>query len=198
MGQGDYYVNSTAYLVARAFAWQEILRRRMASYDYAELYARLEALTEAFAHGGRGFQVFRLEQTEVGERLIAAPDHDDAACMSLSDFLDRIEQDELPRWLSVLRTRVTALLERPVDELCRTASIDRALVEVLAFLDPRRRWRPRATSEAIDVATIVEQWLAGEMVPPERAQALLAQAANAGLAPKPPVAAGADRGGSAG
>ncbi len=198
MGQGDYYVNSTAYLVARAFAWQEILRRRMASYDYAELYARLEALTEAFAHGGRGFQVFRLEQTEVGERLIAAPDHDDAACMLLSDFLDRIEQDELPRWLSVLRTRVTALLERPVDELCRTASIDRALVEVLAFLDPRRRWRPRATSEAIDVATIVEQWLAGEMVPPERAQALLAQAANAGLAPKPPVAAGADRGGSAG
>lgn len=43
IGQGDYYINSTAYLVARAFAWQEILRRRMASYDYAELDARLES-----------------------------------------------------------------------------------------------------------------------------------------------------------
>ena len=123
IGQGDYYIHSTAYLVARAFAWQEILRRRMASYDYAELYARLELLTEAFSHGGRGFQVFRLEQTEIGERLITVFDDDNAACMSLSGFLDQMEQDDPPRWLSELRRRVTELLDHPVKELCRTARV---------------------------------------------------------------------------
>jgi hypothetical protein len=198
MGQGDHYIDSTAYLVARAFAWQEILRRRMASYDYAELYERLESLTEAFSHGGRGFQVFRLEQTEIGERLIAALDDDNVVCMSLSDFLDRIEQDDPPRWLTVLRTRVTSLLERPVDELCRTARIDRALIEVLVFLDPQRRWRPQVASEAIDVTTIVENWRAYDWVTPERAKGLLAQAANAGLAPPLPVTAVTDRDGSVG
>jgi hypothetical protein len=147
--------------------------------------------------GGRGFQVFRLEQTEIGERLISAFDDDNAACMSLSDFLDQCEQDHPPRWLSVLRKRVTALLEQPEGELCRTARIDRELIAVLAFLDPQRRWRPKDASEAIDVTTIVEDWRANHWVTPERANGLLAQAANAGLAPPPPVAAVTDRDGNA-
>lgn len=193
MGQGDYYINSTAYLVARVFAWQEILRRRFASYDYAEIYTRLESLTEAFSHGSRGFQVFRLEQTEIGERLIAAFDDDNAACMSLSDFLDWIEQKDPPRWLSVLRERAVALLERPEDELVRAALIDRALIDMLTFLDPRSRWRPRDAG-AIDVTAVVERWLAENKISPERAQALLVQAANAGLVPQPAVVPVRDRG----
>lgn len=188
MGQGDYYINSTAYLVARVFAWQEILRRRFASYDYAELYARLESLTEAFSHGSRGFQVFRLEQTEIGERLIAVFDDDNAACISLSDFLDWIEQKDRPRWLSVLLERAVALLERPDHELVRTALIDRELIDVLAFLDPRWRWRPR-DARAIDVTAIVEQWLGEDKITSERAQDLLVEAAGAGLAPQPAVVA---------
>ena len=102
-----------------------------------------------------------------------------------------------PRWLSVLRKRVTALLEQPEGELCRTARIDRKLIAVLAFLDPQRRWRPKDASEAIDVTTIVEDWRANHWVTPERANGLLAQAANAGLAPPPPVAAVTDRDGNA-
>jgi hypothetical protein len=188
IGRGDYYVNSTAYLIARAFAWQELLRRRMASYDYAELYARLEALTEAFSHGGRGFQVFRLEQTEIGERLISAFDDDNkAACMSFSDFLDRCEQADQPRWLSTLRERATYLLDHPVKELCRTARMDRALIEVVVFLDPQQRWRPQVSSEAINVSTIVEQWRKEDRITSEAAADLLAQAASTGLTPRPPV-----------
>jgi hypothetical protein len=186
IGQGDYYIHSTAYLVARAFAWQEILRRRMASFDYAELYARLESVTEAFAHGGPGFQVFRLEQTEIGERLITAFDNDNAACMSLSEFLDQMERDDPPRWLSELRRRVTELLDHPVKEMCRTARMDRALIEVLEFLDPHRRWRPQVASAAIDVGAIVKRLLADDRITPERAKELLAQAAADGLTPRPP------------
>jgi hypothetical protein len=193
IGQADYYINSTAYLVARAFAWQEILRRRMASYDYAELYARLESLTQAFSHGGPGFQVFRLEQTEIGERLITAFDDDNAACMSLSAFLDQMERDDPPRWLSDLRKRVTLLLDHPVKELCRTARMDRALIEVLLFLDPQRRWRPQVASAAIDVAAIVERLRSEDLITPERADQLLAEAADLGLTPRPDVAAVTDR-----
>jgi hypothetical protein len=193
IGQGDYYIQSTAYLVARAFAWQEILRRRMASYDYAELYARLESLTEAFSHGGPGFQVFRLEQTEIGERLITAFDNDNAACMSLSEFLDQMERSDPPRWLSELRRRVTELLDHPVTELCRTARMDRALIEVLVFLDPHRRWRPQVASAAIDVGAIVKRLLADDRITPERAKELLARAAADGLTPRPLLAAVTDR-----
>lgn len=193
LGQADYYINSTAYLVARAFAWQEVLRRRMASYDYAELYARLESLTQAFSHGGPGFQVFRLEQTEIGERLITAFDDDNAACMSLSAFLDQMERDDPPRWLSDLRKRVTLLLDHPVKELCRTARMDRALIEVLVFLDPQRRWRPQVASAAIDVAAIVERLRSEDLITPERAEEVLAEAADLGLTPRPDVAAVTDR-----
>jgi hypothetical protein len=193
IGQADYYINSTAYLVARAFAWQEILRRRMASYDYAELYSRLESLTQAFSRGGPGFQVFRLEQTEIGERLITAFDDENAACMSLSAFLDQMEGDDPPRWLSDLRKRVTMLLDHPIKELCRTARMDRALIEVLVFLDPQRRWRPQIASAAIDVAAIVERLRSEDLITPERAEELLAEAADLGLSPRPDVAAGTDR-----
>jgi hypothetical protein len=49
--------------------------------------------------------VFRLEQTELRERLITAFDGDDVACMSLSDFLDRCEQEIHPGWLGAAQTR---------------------------------------------------------------------------------------------
>src|SRR5262245_23546444 len=169
IGQGDYYVNSTAYLVARAFAWQEILRRQMASYDYAELYARLESLTEAFSHGRPGFQVFRLEQTEIGERLITAYDDGNAACMSFSDLVDRCETKDQPRWWSYLRKHAIDLLEHPAKELARAAAIDHALTEVVVLLDAQQRWRPRIISPPIDVSAIVEHWLEKELIKREDA-----------------------------
>ena len=168
----------------------------MASYDYAQLDARLESLTGAFSSGEPGFQVFRLEQTEIGERLITAFDGDNMACMSFSDFLDRCEQEDPPRWLSELRKRSTELLNHPVNELCRTARVDRALIEVLAFLDPHQRWRPQVASKAINVSTTVEHWRKEDLITSERAEDLLGQAADAGLTPGPSVAAVTDRDGN--
>lgn len=152
--QGDYYIDSTAYLMARAFAWHEVLRRRMADYDYVELYVRLESLTTAFSQGGPGFQVYRLEQTEIGERLIVALDEDVVRCMSFSDFRDILDSDEVPRWLSNLRERAIALLEDPAAERDRVARIERALIELLVFLDPQGRWRPQISAEPMEIATV--------------------------------------------
>lgn len=109
IGEPDYYINSTAYLVARAFIWQEILRRRMAELDYAELYGRLEIMTTAFSRGSQGFQVFRLEQREIAERMIVTAD-EGQTCLPLSEFLDRTEDKTVPRWASELQERVTAAL----------------------------------------------------------------------------------------
>ena len=157
IGEPDYYVNSTAYLVARAFAWQEVLRQRMAALDYAELYQRLESSTEAFSHGGKGFQVFRLEQREIAERMIATSE-DAQTCLPFSEFLDLAAGEEVPRWLSSLQRRVTALLEDPERELDRVESMDRALVGLVSFLDPRQRWQPASASRALDAAEIRQRW----------------------------------------
>jgi hypothetical protein len=195
IGRRDYYINSTAYLVACAFAWREILRRRMASYDYAALDVRLESLTGAFSHGEPGFQVFRLEQTEIGERMITAFDDDNVACMSFSDFLDRCEQEDPPRWLSELCKRATALLNHPDKELCRTARVDHALIEALVFLDPHRRWRPQIASKAINVSAIVEHWRKEGLITVERAEDLLVRCQPeeaAELTPRPAVGAATD------
>jgi hypothetical protein len=126
--------------------------------------------------------VFRLEQIEIGERLIAVLDESTASCMSLSDFLELIEQEDLPRWLAVVRRRVTDLLEQPEKELVRVARIDRALIDVLTFLDPKRRWRPQVASDAIDVTSIVEKWRAAGLVTAKQADGLLTKATDSGLA----------------
>jgi hypothetical protein len=89
IGEGDYYVRSTAYMVGRAFAWQVILRERMASYDYADLYRCLEQLTQAHSHGQPGFQIFRLDQREIGERMLTDLRAADASVLPFSEFLDR-------------------------------------------------------------------------------------------------------------
>jgi hypothetical protein len=152
-GQAGYFVDSTAYLLARAFGWLEILRRQLSGYDYAQLYTRLEVLTQAFANGRPGFQVFALQQTEVGERMTtgtgAEPD-----CVAYSAFLDTMGRDDRPACLALLRERVGALLDDPIAEIDRLARIDRALADVLGFLDADGRWRSLVASEPIDVEAV--------------------------------------------
>jgi hypothetical protein len=59
--------------------------------------------------------------------------------------------------LSELRKRATELLDHPIKELCRTARVDRRLIEVLVFLDPHQG-RPQVASTAINISAIVEHW----------------------------------------
>ena len=158
VGEGTYYVDSTAYLVGRAFAWQEILRRRMAAYDYAELYTKLELLTTAFSHGRPGFQVFRHQQTEIGERLIVTTDGGDSGCMALSDFLDLLGGENPPHWIAALQSRMMPILDDPANELVRAASIDDVLTNLVGFLDPKGRWHQDAAAPSIDISDTIDAW----------------------------------------
>jgi hypothetical protein len=155
IGEGDYYVRSTAYMVGRAFAWQVILRERMASYDYADLYRCLEQLTQAHSHGQPGFQIFRLDQREIGERMLTDLRAAEASVLPFSEFLDRMDEDGPARWLVSLDDKVTALLEHPYDELDRVEAIDEALTKTLVLIDAKRRWIPDdVTLRPIDAEAI--------------------------------------------
>lgn len=142
IGEGDYYIRSTAYLVGCALAWQVILRLRMASYDYADLYRCLERVTQALSSGHPGFQIYRLYQREIGERMLTHPIAECTSCLPFSEFLDRLDEDEPHLWMVSLIERTTALLEHPYEELDRVEAIDQALTDTLFVIDSKARWIP--------------------------------------------------------
>ena len=102
----------------------------MATPDYAALYQGLERLTSALSHGERGFQFFRLEQREIGERMLGA-DTDVPTYRQLSEFLDRLEQEDPPRWMRTTCNRVKTLLKDPMREADRLQAIDEALTSMM-------------------------------------------------------------------
>lgn len=144
----DYFVDSTAYLIARVFAWQEILRQQMSQHDHPRVYIAFESLTTAFANGYPGLQFLRFEQTELGERMMTSTT-DVPGCISYADFLDRYHRDDAPRCLDALRRRVRSLLDNPAAEHDRLARIDRSLLDAVDLLDSRRRWQPLLTAAPI-------------------------------------------------
>ena len=157
IGEADYYPNSTAFLIARVFAVQHVLRERMAMFDYAELYKTLEKLTSAFSDGGRGFQFFRLEQREIGERMHTVADPKSTVYMSLSEFLDRLEQDDRPRWMNTMSVRVGSLLKDPLKEVRRLQKIDEALTALMGLIDAKGQWRVEGQQSPIVAERILRK-----------------------------------------
>ncbi len=157
IGATDYYPNSTSFLIARVFAAQHVLRERMAMFDYAELYKKLEDLTSAFSDGGPGFQFFRLEQREIGERMHTVVDPESSTFMSLSDFLDRMEQDDQPRWMHTMCGRVESLLDDPLGEVHRLQDIDAALTSLMGLIDAKGQWRVDGQQSPIVAESILRR-----------------------------------------
>jgi len=157
-GQGSYYIQSTAFLIAQYFAWSELMRQQIAALDYSDLSRRLEKVSDAFAHGGPGFQVWRLEQREIGERLIGAMhETSGAAIFRYAAFRDMLLASEPAECLRRLEQRTQYLLEHVADERWRATRIQNALVDLLDFIDPERRWiksdrRQRYTAREAPVA----------------------------------------------
>lgn len=140
-GNAQYYIDSTAFLIAQYFAWSELMRRQFAALDYSELSRLLEQVTEAFSHGGPGFQLYRLEHREIGERLMGTMKNgSDIALFRYSDFRDMITDPEPSKSLLVLHKRAKYLLDNIDAELERATRIQNALVDLLDFVDPEHRW----------------------------------------------------------
>lgn len=140
-GDEEYYIQSTAFLVAQYFAWSELMRRQIAALDYSDLSLLLEKVSEAFAHGGPGFQIYRLEQQEIGERLMPRGKADsDTAIFRYSEFRDMMPAPKPAEKLLALRDRSQYLLDHIEKEMIRATLIQNALVDLLDFVDSERRW----------------------------------------------------------
>jgi hypothetical protein len=129
----------------------------MAMFDYAELYKSLGKLTSAFSDGGPGFQFFRLEQREIGERMLTVADPETSTYMSLSDFLDHMEGDDRPRWMRTMRGRVESLLDDPLRDVYRLQNIDVALTGLMALIDAKGEWKVADEQAPIVAASILEE-----------------------------------------
>ncbi len=151
LGQESYYINSTAFLTAQCFAWAEILRHKVSTLDYSELVTRLEQVTTSFSHGQRGFQVFRLEQREIGERMLVSSSTSGQHCMGYSDYITLMESGQASGCFQRLDASVRYLLEHPTEQVIRLIQIQHALVDLINFIDPDERWVPKDTRTKVDM-----------------------------------------------
>jgi Fe-S-cluster formation regulator IscX/YfhJ len=141
LGRGDYYVESTAFLIAQYFAWSEVMRSFIAALDYSELSSLLDSITKAFSRGRPGFQFFRLEQREIGERLTASRKPEaDTATFRFSDFRDLLNKSPPDECVQRLLKNTRELFHNLDAERFRAASIHNSLVDLLDFVDPEHRW----------------------------------------------------------
>jgi hypothetical protein len=174
--QDEYYVESTAFLVARCFAWLEILRDKMATFDYAELFSRLEAVTQSFSHGRPGFQLFWLEQREIGERMLRQTAAGETRCIGYSEFVDALRATEAPACFSRLNEKVERMLKHWPEESVRLARIQHALVGTVNFIDPDGRWVPKNRREALNVLEIINELVKEGLLSEAKAEGLLEDA----------------------
>jgi hypothetical protein len=105
----------------------------------------IETVGNQFSQGRSGFQIFHLEQREIGERLIirSSEQGDNLDCIGYSDFMNLINGENPPLCFTNLLTQVREELlveDLPVDRLVR---IQHALVDVMDFIDPNAKWVPK-------------------------------------------------------
>lgn len=147
----EYYIVSTAFLVAQFFAWVELLRRKTSMLDYSELTTKLEEVTHSFSGGRPGFQVFNLEQREIGERMLVVPANSNLYCVGYADFVENMKADDVPPCFSRLIKITGQMLDDSPSETIRLARIQHSLIELLDFLDPESRWIPKDKRRKIEV-----------------------------------------------
>jgi hypothetical protein len=153
----DYYVLSTAFLVAQFFGWTELLLQKMSILDYSELTIRLEKATESFSHGGPGFQIFRLEQREIGQRMLNMSTNSNLQCLGYAEFIDMMKKTGVPACFSRLEKITKKLLENPVSEMARLTAIQHALTDLVIFLDPEAKWVRQDRRDKFDLLKHLEE-----------------------------------------
>ncbi len=177
----DYYITSTAFLLAAMFAWNEILRQKVGALDYAELVRKLGDVTRSFSRGQRGFQIFYLEQREIGERMLMASTNTEQLSVSYTGFLETLKSQKAPACYKELAHKAQYLLENPLKEMVRLIMIQHALIDLIDFIDPHSRWVLENERQKIDVSEYLRQLLDAKKISVQRYAALEAAARETGL-----------------
>lgn len=145
-----YRSSSTLWLFGQFLAWMEILRREVQTTDSgdvrstATLQRHLFDVVDILATGSIGspaFHVLRGDQRAIGELMVvdrSAGDQRRSDSMGYAEFVRRMEAEPaFAQWFSGLDADVAGLMAgRPVGD--RAIFVQRALIDLLDFLDPDR------------------------------------------------------------
>jgi hypothetical protein len=177
----EYFVTSTAFLLAALFAWVEILRQKVGALDYAELTLKLSEVTHSFARGERGFQIFHLEQREIGERMLMSSAGPDQLSVGYASFVEILKSKQAPACFLQLSRKVEYLLENPAREAIRLVTVQHALVDLIDFIDPHSRWVLEKERKKIDMREHLKELLDKKKVTIQKYETLESAAREAGL-----------------
>lgn len=163
IGHENYYIISSAFLIAQFFAWTEILHRKAAMLDYYKLMNHLAAVGQSFSDGTPGLQIFHLESREIGERMIISSSQggeDSYSCMGYSDFINLLEKDTPPCFLRLqdkIRELTTDDLLKKKAILKRLIRVQNALIDLMDFIDPQNKWATRNKTKIQELDTILHK-----------------------------------------
>lgn len=143
----QYAIDSTLFVIAQFFAWNEITRRDVQFADLetettGPLSATLHQVTRAWASdaNGRSFQIFSAQQRAIGERMIRITGVR-SDCMGYADFCDELSAGSIPH-LSKIRQELWLALADLEPRRHRLRAIQHALIDLLNILDPSCRRLP--------------------------------------------------------
>ena len=139
----SYVVDNTVFLVAQYLAWTEIIRRDIQYIDLGQdeqtrqlarlqddIYALFQ--TDQF---DRIFRIFAGEQRAIGERMIREGTRG-PECVGYAAFLDHLAKAPDPL-LEPIREDVRNMSTRFQDVRPRLVALQNALIDLIAFLDPK-------------------------------------------------------------
>lgn len=137
----QYAAESTLFVIAQFFAWNEIMRRDVQFADLetektGPLSAKLNQVTRAWASDehGRMFQIFSAQQRAIGERMIRVTGVR-SDCMGYADFCDEVSAGRIPHLMKIRKELWLALADLE-PRRHRLRKIQHALIDLLNILDP--------------------------------------------------------------
>jgi hypothetical protein len=146
----DSAIESTLYVFAQFFGWQEIIRREVQYLRFSrnqktrEVGQLLRDIGEAFlsdAHG-RQFMIWRVEQRGIGERMVESADGQ-MKCLGYASFIER--RSTMEEWFAPLRNDLEDL---QAGGRQRLTELQHMLVKLVRQLDDEQKRYPFELNEA--------------------------------------------------
>ncbi|NUR73474.1 MAG: hypothetical protein HOU81_21865 [Hamadaea sp.] len=145
--QEEYARVFTVYTLAEYLCWVEIIRRELRFLDLGaerenrDFTKRLLAVTNTLSdqkiYGSPHYRLFRGQQQALGELMMqpGADGHHD--CLTYPEFTHRLAEDpRFHRWFARLLREVDDIADQSIAGNARIIDTQRALIDLIDFLDP--------------------------------------------------------------
>jgi hypothetical protein len=150
-----YAETSTLWLISQYLGWMEILRREVQFLELEDitqtrqLRDRLLEVRDLLATdriSDRRFQVNRSDQRAIGELMIVRRRGDKGTrsdCRGYAEFVEEVRDPNFDAWLKSLRRSIAEMIDDGSIP-ARLVFVQRALIDLIDLLDPKRSVFPHA------------------------------------------------------